>query len=238
MESKLIACSHPGKMGDCLYSIPAVKELCRKHGCKCDFYTSEWCLGLVPLIEKQSFVNRCIIPRGYIGTDHIGIHPVDMPIPGGYEAVYQLGYREMPYEFLPDYICHSCGLNPQPLKLDYDKSDIKGRYIAVDGKCALMHPAFFDVLLKETSGCRAFDVGSSDMPTSDVPGVIDGSVGFIGTSSLPLAIATFIHGVKRFVIVNTGTWTIHLNQGPDDMIVVVDSNPVEYARKAMRFLSI
>lgn len=225
-------------MGDCLYSLPAVRKLCQKHGCKADFYTSKWCKGLVPLLKRQSYIARVIIPDGYEGFSRIGINPVDMPIPKeSYEAVYQLGFRSMPDTFLADYICRSCGLDKQPLLIDYDRVDIIGNYLTLDGKASKMHPKIVSRVLSRMDSLKVVDVGTPTIPADRVPGIIDGSLGFLGVPSFPLAVATFISGIRRVVLYTPRTVLWHLHRGPDDMIITVGGDPDKDSLRAVQFLS-
>jgi len=109
---KLIACSHPGKMGDALYALPAVAELCRIHDAKCDFFTSDYCLPLKDLIEAQPYIRQMIVPAAYeVKAMDCGCQPWEMPIdPRGYAGVFQMGFRGVPGGFIAEHIAESVGL--------------------------------------------------------------------------------------------------------------------------------
>lgn len=108
----MIACSHPGKLGDCLYSLPTVKKLCSLLNTNSDFYTSEYCRPLKRLIEYQSYINKFTIPNEYrIIREDIGIQPWNMPIDESlYSEVFQLGFRYVPNRPLHEFISRSVNL--------------------------------------------------------------------------------------------------------------------------------
>lgn len=108
----MIAVSHPGKTGDALYALPAIRYLCLRHGCMADFYTSSHLERARDLFEYQSCIRSFIVPESYrIQRYDMGIQPVDMPIPGGvYEAIYQLGYRSTPDKRLDWFIAAQAGI--------------------------------------------------------------------------------------------------------------------------------
>jgi SAM-dependent methyltransferase len=117
-----IACAHPGKIGDALYALPSVRELCRRHGCLADFYTSSYCRPLTRLLEAQSYIDQVVVPDNYVLRDvSCGGQPWQMPVPGSYDAIYQMGFRSFPSEPLPDHIARSVGLPPGlPIMYDCD----------------------------------------------------------------------------------------------------------------------
>lgn len=117
-----IACAHPGKMGDALYSLPAIRELANRHGCKVDFYTSSYCAPLRRIFEAQSCIDRFIVSEQYVLQDFsCGGQPWQVPVPDEYDAIYQLGFRELPHQPLPDHIATSVGLRAGlPVRYDFD----------------------------------------------------------------------------------------------------------------------
>lgn len=126
----MIACTHPGKMGDTLYSLPTVKELCKRHKTKADFITSSYCEPLGSLIEYQPYINKFIVSEDYVieRTD-IGVQPWLMPVHGEYEAVYHLGFRGVPDTRIDHYIAKSIGLDRiPPIKYEYPYP----KYLPVD----------------------------------------------------------------------------------------------------------
>jgi hypothetical protein len=120
-----IACSHPGKVGDALYSIPTIRLLARKLNCRVDFYTSSAVAIAVELFCNQECIDRVIIPPEYvIRRMDMGVQPWNMPIPENeYEAVFHLGFKRVPDCSLPIFIGKSIGIKPEllpPVYYDYE----------------------------------------------------------------------------------------------------------------------
>lgn len=111
MENKPIACSHPGKMGDALYSLPIVRSLCTEWDCMADFYTSEYCKPMVSLVEYQSYIRKVVIPDNYkVLTLDMGVQPWHMPIDSQlYERVIHFGFRSVPNDFLTTFMAGQTG---------------------------------------------------------------------------------------------------------------------------------
>lgn len=114
----MIAVTHPGKLGDALYALPALRALCARHGCQADFWTSAQCAALGPLLSIQPEIRNVRISGTYrpTGFDCGGQPPV-VPTTGeegdegpGYEAVYHLGYRSVPNCPLPLFMARQAGL--------------------------------------------------------------------------------------------------------------------------------
>ena len=107
-----IAAAHPGKHGDCLYALPAVRALAQLHGCQVDFYTSEYCAPLKRLFEYQSYISGFYVAPNYvIERMDMGVQPFYVPVDGSlYSKVYQLGFRRVPDCSIPDFIGHEAGV--------------------------------------------------------------------------------------------------------------------------------
>jgi SAM-dependent methyltransferase len=119
-------------MGDALYALPAIRELAERHG-PVDFYTSSYCAPMRRLFEAQYCVERFIVAEDYVLQDFgCGARPWTVPIPEGYEAVYQMGFEHYPEGPIPDYIATHVGL-PAGLPIHYDfdlpDTEIDGPYI-------------------------------------------------------------------------------------------------------------
>lgn len=232
----MIAVSHPGRIGDALYALPATRALCQKHNCVADFFTSDWCLPLTDLLEYQDCIRKVIVPPEYKIREHsIGIQPWLMPIPPGYDAVYQLGYKSFPTEFLADWICRDAGVGIQPLKLEYpcpdrdlrDSIAVCSRTMNEFGHYFYKSPGFFNNL---ASKCKLIVVGIDKLRDA-IPGVEDlsgnknllemasiiaSAKGFIGQGSTAHTIATFIPHLKRAVLTLPFTDMRHLYHSPND----------------------
>ena len=108
----MIACSHPGKIGDAIYALPTINKLCELRECTADFYTSSYCAPLKKLFEYQPYIDNFYMPDSYIiERMDMGIQPYRMPIdPAPYRVVYHLGFRHIPNTRLDRFIADSIGL--------------------------------------------------------------------------------------------------------------------------------
>lgn len=233
----MIAVSHPGRIGDALYALPATRKLCEDHHCKADFYTSDWCLPLKKLLEYQSCINRVIVPPDYVIREHsIGIQPWDMPIPPNYDLVVQMGYREYPTEFLSDWICRSARIEPKPLKLEFpyaspDMPEVTyvvacsrtvneaSHYFHETPKCFHELASRVRLVITGLQPLRepipdAIDLCGLDL--LEQASLLNTAKGFIGQGSAVHTIATFMPHLKRAVMTLPFTDMRHLYHSPND----------------------
>jgi len=199
-----IACAHPGKIGDALYALPAARALAERHGAQVDFYTSEYCRPMLRLLEAQSFVDRAVVAEGYKLRDFgCGAQPWSVPVPRGYDAVYQLGFRSTPNCYLPDWISQSVRL-PVGLPIQYDYEDretLAEPYIVIAPRGGTSYAGLFRELAETCPmvvvevGARGEGTGSSrsmDLTGEDMVDVLPWlarSRGFVGLMSSSLALA-------------------------------------------------
>lgn len=117
----MIAVSHPGKHGDTLYALPAIRALCEKHGAKADFYTSAYCEPLRALFEAQDCIAHFYVAPNYvIERMDIGVQPWYVPVDENlYEATYHLGFRRVPDCAIPEFIAREAGVRPYPIRYDF-----------------------------------------------------------------------------------------------------------------------
>lgn len=115
----------PGNTGDCIYALPAAKELCTSLGVQCDFYTANTSEHLRSLFEYQPYIDQFIIPKAYrIERRDMGTQPWYMPIDESrYLATYQLGYRSVPDRPLHQFMALYAGID-KPLKIEYTYPEI------------------------------------------------------------------------------------------------------------------
>ncbi len=167
-----LACTHPGKLGDALYALPTIRELSRRHGKLVDFYTSSYCEPLRKLFEAQHCIDRFIVAPRYVLRDFsCGGQPWQIPIDEPYAATYQLGFRGLPHEPLPDYISASAHLPPGlPIRYDFEPTEpeIDEPYIVVAPRPTI--PVFRE--LPERSPVRIVEIGGAGEGTGS-PLVID-----------------------------------------------------------------
>jgi len=108
----MIALTHPGKIGDLLFSFPAAITLASIYG-PVDFYTSQYCKPLVTLLEYQSWIENVIIPENYVIDNFgMGVQPWLMPVADGYEHVFDLGLQTWPTKNMIDYYANQVEVDP------------------------------------------------------------------------------------------------------------------------------
>ena len=84
----------PGKLGDLIYTLPAVMSLARQNNSPITYLTSTYCQAAQPLLEKQSYIDTCLIDYDYrLEHTHYGCQPYTMSEPAGFDQVYHLGFR-------------------------------------------------------------------------------------------------------------------------------------------------
>lgn len=110
----MIACSHPGKFGDLLYTMGAVRYLAGIYG-PVDFYTSDMYGSVKRLLDYQDYINECIVADGYQVLEHgWGAQPWDMSAymtRRSYDQVFQFGYRNFPDRPLPEFALSEHGIH-------------------------------------------------------------------------------------------------------------------------------
>jgi len=231
---KKIAVAMPGKNGDALYALPAARELARRHNAVVDFYTSELCLPIVPLLEAQDCIHAVIIPAGYqIRGADCGVQPWEMPIhPAGYEAIYQLGFRGIPDKSLPCYMAQTAGLPPDVgNQVTYDCVEPLPPQVKVLGKYLVMAPrgvtSFLNLFHRFIDACplpvvivggageyigKGIDCTGLDM--LEMAAIIRDSEGFVGIMSAPLVVANGFP-VRKCVVHDGKSWDMrHIVTSP------------------------
>lgn len=229
----MIACCHPGKIGDALYALPTIRELARIHNCKVDFYTSEVCYPIKEFMEIQEPINECIIPSNYVvgSTDQQGVQPwyMDQVPENKYEKVYQLGFKDFPDCSLPEFIANSIGLDKkigQNIYYDFIKTTDeyeKEKYVVIaPGRRPIFYDAF-DKLIEYIKmpvyvvGNRAeytgVGINCTSMTFNDMTSLISGCHLYIGTFSSPLVIANGFD-VPKLISQSTPADYIHTVQKP------------------------
>jgi hypothetical protein len=158
----MIALSHPGKMGDVIFSFPAAIALCQKHGTICDFYTSPYCRPLVSLLEYQSWINEVIVDEYYV-MDHFGagVQPwrmdVDLSL---YDAVYHLGIQTWPEKNMIDFYAEQAGVKAgefvveAPNRLPDD--------LLIVATCHKTNPKYVDGIFSHFNGIDIVHVGGGN----------------------------------------------------------------------------
>ena len=89
-----ILVTFPGKLGDLLYTLPAVIELRRCLGGRITYQTSSFCEAAVELLRYQPYLEDCLVDEGYVPEHYrYGCQPYIMAEPPGFETIMHLGFR-------------------------------------------------------------------------------------------------------------------------------------------------
>lgn len=90
-----ILITHPGKLGDLIYSLGAIHSISVHYETPVDICISPQCQNIKRLLLAQSYISNVHIDYSYIVVhQHRGYQPHTLRIPSGYDLVYELGYRE------------------------------------------------------------------------------------------------------------------------------------------------
>lgn len=206
------AVTHPGKMGDAMYTLPFIRYIYGATGEKVDFYTSDYCEPLRLLFEYQPCIDKFIIPQEYkVERMDMGCQPWQMPVPDTYEHVWQCGFKRVPDRALHQFIAHEQGVDV-PLGIRYE-TNLMGSpsqfapYVTIAPRGASSYNHVFSKTVAELRkrGIKVVTVGGTgdnqlenpddvyvdctgaDMLTT--AGIIKKSVGFIGLMSAMLVLA-------------------------------------------------
>ena len=106
MKERIVACTHPVKIGDAIYTLPTIRKIAELRETKADFYTSSYCIPLKNLFEYQPYINKFYVAPNYvIERMDMGIQPYYVPVDGSlYDVVYHLGFRYVPDRPLHEFI--------------------------------------------------------------------------------------------------------------------------------------
>lgn len=217
---KHYAFAHPGKIGDALYTLPTIHAICERDDAVADFYTSEVCRPAENLFRYQDHINDFIVPENYvIEGDGQGIQPWSMPVPSGYDRVFQLGFSSFPAGPLHKFIAKSAGLSAndvQPPKYKYpDKKFYDDPYLVMVYNKLRGYPPMYRVyreLLDELNirivqtGVVSDHVdGPSDNLTGidllDVISLLAGARLYLGFYSAILALANGFESLDKVVTI-------------------------------------
>lgn len=198
-----IACTHPGKLGDAIYSLPVIKKLCELRFTTADFYTSQYCKPLKRLFEFQPYIDHVYIPDDYkIERMDIGVQPWQMPVDSSkYDVVYQMGFRTVPDRPLPEFIAKSIGLGEiDPLEFKYpDIETMNLPYIVLGPRGSTSYKDLFIRFVKDcpipvvtiggTLDYIGIGIDKTGIDLLETTTWIAKSVGFVGIMSSQLVLA-------------------------------------------------
>jgi len=208
---KKLAFTHPGKMGDALYSLPAMRYITNYFNAQADFYTSQYCKPMKRLVEYQSFVDGFYMPDNYkVERMDMGVQPWYIPVDGSlYQVVFQLGFRQTPNCPLPRFIATTAGVGQnEPLEIKYEcplVPTLGEPYICLAPRGhTTFEPLFLDIIEKSPvkvvqiggAGDEVGQIGGNDK-VMDLCGLdmletcswLQNSVGFVGLMSAMLVLA-------------------------------------------------
>ena len=84
----------PGKLGDLIYTLPAVMTLARSQNCLVTYQTSPYCRIAQSLVATQPYIDDCLIDEEYrLEHQKYGCQPYTMGEPAGFDRIYHLGFR-------------------------------------------------------------------------------------------------------------------------------------------------
>ena len=198
-----ICCTHPGKLGDCLYALPVIRAIAAQYGVKVDFCTSEYCTPLKRLFEYQHYISKFYVSPNYVMEhSHRGAQPWRVPVDSTtYDVVYHLGFRMYPNKPLHLFMGELVGVAVKD-EIEYEYPDIETSadpyYILAPGsrkefweelgKMAnkLPYPVFVIGRPEEYFGVGTDKTGLDFLETTTWVGK---SCGYIGTPSSQLVLA-------------------------------------------------
>jgi hypothetical protein len=127
-----IVCTHPGKMGDLLWSLPTINALYLDRDSKIDLITSKYCAPLKAFLEYQDCIEKVIVSEEYVAQHHdFGTQPWEMPVDGEYNEIFHLGFRESPQMHLRDYMAQLAGIDPVDFIAKYPPFNPPNGYISI-----------------------------------------------------------------------------------------------------------
>ncbi len=211
----MISVTFPGKIGDCLYTLPTLRELYKLNNEKVDFYTSQYCSSLRKLFECQSCINKFTVLDNYkISNMDCGVQPWKMEVP--VVDVIHLGFRENPDRPLHKYIGNLIGLKLDDnifYEIPYSENT-EGEYyiLAPGGKKEFVqlfrrvvenfnHKVIVVGKLNEYFGYGVNKTGLDFLETTQL---ISHARGFIGTTSAHLVLANGFK-ISKVVLCNNMT---------------------------------
>jgi hypothetical protein len=244
----MIAICNPELIGDVLWSIPAARELARRHSCQVDFWISWRARNCIDLLSAQKFIR-------YVGTLESHEYwpnpefPHEVRLPEGkYEKVYQLGFDRPPEGTLLDYFCERAGVPRQGHYFDLPEGcpmeslpDAPFVCLAAKGNdCEQWRTMFREIVchcplpvveVGVPGSAVAADFGSIDRCRwgfLEMVGIISKCKYFIGQISSPLVVADAFPNVTRIAVHDNKTWQLkHCTMSPMNYYIAGwDAKPI------------
>lgn len=235
--SQVIACTHPGKIGDALYALPAIRALCEASGDRADFYTSEYCRPILDLVAAQPYIRSAYVSDAYRPERmDCGVQPCEVPVPDGYASVHHFGFRTIPDRPLHQFIANQAGVEARPIEYTFtDRETLSGPYIVLSARGeSTFRPLFRQFV--EQSPVPVVEIGAAgeyvgEGRSLDMTGLtlldtlpwIAHSAGFVGMSSSMLVLANGFD-IPKVVPHDGKSWdTRHWVQSPRSHYMVEPS---------------
>ena len=140
VKSGKILVTHPGKLGDLVYSLSAIRAISKHFSSPVSIQISHYCGAIEKLLLVQDYIDQVYIDHNYkVKHEHRGFQPHTLEPIEGFEKVFELGYREE------------------------DDYDLINNHLRGYGFFALKE--FYGLVLDELDGpslTLPFDMGSSD----------------------------------------------------------------------------
>ena len=94
MIAPRVLVTFPGKLGDLVYSLPAVSALAARLGAPVTYQTSPLCRAALPLLKNHPAVAQAMLDETWtLEHTRYGCQPWRFREPTGFDAVYHLGFR-------------------------------------------------------------------------------------------------------------------------------------------------
>lgn len=212
-----IACTHPGKMGDLLWSLPTVNALSKKYDTKIEFITSKYCAPLKEFLEYQEFIEKVIISEEYVAQHHdFGTQPWEVPVDGQYDEVFHLGFRETPQKHLRDYMAELADIEPLDFIAKYPAFNPPDGYISIAASSRWFYTKANYLLLKIAREIRLPIVWIGERIETDI-GINLTGLDFLHTASVLAHASTTVsysssNGVLAWLV---GKKPLIIAMGPD-----------------------
>jgi hypothetical protein len=98
-----LLCTCPGRHGDILWTLPAIRALHESTGATIDLLVAGKYAAVCPLLERQPYLRECVAMPEWTVEETAPMTPRLPPgIPAGYDRVIHLGYAGWPDRPLPD----------------------------------------------------------------------------------------------------------------------------------------
>lgn len=211
-----IAVTHPGKLGDALYSLPLMRHIYETTGETVDFWTSDYCKPLVRLMQHQSCIDNVYVHPTYKAQRFdLGVQPYQMHVDyANYERVYHAGFRMVPQCDLPRWMMMQCGFHHIDPKVYYEY-DVMAHPLQHDPYIVIAprgestwKTVFLEII--EKSPLNVYIIGGpgeyigaghdkTGLDMYDTLPILANAQAFVGLGSSQLALANGFAGLKKII---------------------------------------